>query len=175
MKNKIKFILFLLCCSLVTTLNSQSLVFAWNGKFEAGLNIGPSFFLGDLGGMKKIEFKVVDNSLIVVPDSKDSLSILKIVYYDSTSVQIESITLKPKKKKYSISYLYLNISDSLGIKLMAKFRKENWDRPVELIYSFETECCSNHKPSHCADSPASLKKLKDSGCTGFARPTPRSP
>jgi len=38
---------FLLLCSLLS--NSQSISFS-DGKYELGLGLGPSFFLGDLGG-----------------------------------------------------------------------------------------------------------------------------
>ena len=44
-------LLLLICISTHSSLRSQSLLFG-NGNFkvEAGLNFGPSFFLGDLGG-----------------------------------------------------------------------------------------------------------------------------
>src|SRR6185437_9538372 len=45
------FIFFVLCVSLPETSYSQSIIIGnEKSRFEIGLNIGPSFFLGDLGG-----------------------------------------------------------------------------------------------------------------------------
>lgn len=114
-------------------------------------------------------FDTLDKSLILIPHKNDTNHFTKIIKYDSSKITLKNVFFDQKSKKYNLCNCNLILDSTTG-KLYGNFKMDNNSNYIKLEYSFETECCSNHHPMNCADTPQELQNLKMAGCTGFHRP-----
>jgi hypothetical protein len=113
-----------------------------------------------------VTFNLFNDSLVLIPNNNDTLNFTRIVKYDSSSVLLKNIYLDTRSKKYKTYSCSLSLNDD-GDKLKAEYNSVN---KTAIEYYFQAECCSNHKPNHCAENPKDLQKLKSNGCSVFYRP-----